>query len=210
MRRIPEADKYVRTSWGKSGKYISFGWDMEGKILGFLGLGRIGTEVLKRSKGFDTLNQYYDVFRNEVLENRYGVKYVSFDELLKTSDIITVHVPLLSSTRHLLGEKEFKKMKKSAVVINTSRGSVIDEKAMINALQEGLIRGAALDVFEQEPTPHNNPLLKLDNVIVTPHSASATWETRRKMAECSVNNILAYLQGKRPSYVVPEQKDYIF
>jgi glyoxylate reductase len=210
MRNIPEADKYVRTSWGKGGKYISFGWEMEGKILGFLGLGRIGVEVLKRSKGFNTINQYYDILRNEVLENQYGVKYVSFDELLKTSDIITIHVPLLPSTRHLLGEKEFKKMKKSAVVINTSRGPVIDEKAMMNALKEGLIRGAALDVFEQEPTPLDNPLLKLDNAIFTPHYASATWETRRKMAECSVNNVLAYLKGKRPPNVVPEQKNYTF
>jgi glyoxylate reductase len=210
MRNIPEADKYVRTSWGKGGKYISFGWEMEGKILGFLGLGRIGVEVLKRSKGFNTINQYYDILRNEVLENQYGVKYVSFDELFKTSDIITIHVPLLPSTRHLLGEKEFKKMKKSAVVINTSRGPVIDEKAMMNALKEGLIRGAALDVFEQEPTPLDNPLLKLANAIFTPHYASATWETRRKMAECSVNNVLAYLKGKRPPNVVPEQKNYTF
>ena len=210
MRNIPEADKYVRTSWGKGGKYISFGWEMEGKILGFLGLGRIGVEVLKRSKGFNTINQYYDILRNEVLENQYGLKYVSFDDLLKTSDIITIHVPLLPTTKHLLGEKEFKNMKKSAVVINTSRGPVIDEKAMMNALKKGLIRGAALDVFEQEPTPPDNPLLKLENAIFTPHYASATWETRRKMAECSVNNVLAYLKGKRPPNVVPEQNNYTF
>ncbi len=210
MRRIPEADAYVKTGWGKREKYIPFGWDMEGKVLGFLGLGRIGSEVLKRSQGFDTVNQYYDVVRNETLEERYGVKYVGFEDLIRTSDIITVHVPLLPSTRHILGEKEFNMMKERTVIVNTSRGPVIDEKAMTKALKEGIIRGAALDVFEQEPTPLDNPLLQLDNVVVSPHCASATWETRRKMAECTVENVLAYLKGKKPPDVVPEQRDLTF
>jgi len=210
MRHIPEADNYVKSGWGKREKYIPFGWDMEGKVLGFLGLGRIGAEVLKRSQGFDTVNQYYDVIRNKPLEEQFGAKYVEFEELLKTSDIITVHVPLLPSTRHFLGEKEFNMMKKSAIVVNTSRGPVIDEKALIRALREGTIRGAALDVFEQEPTPLENPLLKLNNVVLTPHCASATWETRRKMAQCTVDNVLAYLKGERPPNVVPEQREYIF
>jgi lactate dehydrogenase-like 2-hydroxyacid dehydrogenase len=210
MRRIPEADTYVKTGWGRREKYIPFGWDMEGKVLGFLGLGRIGSEVLKRSQGFDTVNQYYDIVRNEALEEMYGVNYVGFEELLRTSDIITVHVPLLPSTRHILGENEFNMMKESAVIVNTSRGPVIDEKAMTNALMEGTIRGVALDVFEQEPTPLDNPLLQLDNVVVSPHCASATWETRRKMANCTVENVLAYLKGDRPPNVVPEQRNLTF
>jgi glyoxylate reductase len=210
MRHIPRADTYVRTGWEKREKYIPFGWELEGKVLGFLGLGRIGAEVLKRSQGFDTINQYYDVVRNKELEEQYGVKYVGFEELLKTSDIITIHVPLLPSTKHILGEKEFSMMKKTAIVINTSRGPVIDEKAMTKALVEGTIKGAAIDVFEQEPTPLNNPLLELDNVVFTPHSGSATWETRRKMAQCNIDNILAYLKGDKPPNVVPEQRDYTF
>jgi phosphoglycerate dehydrogenase-like enzyme len=101
-------------------------------------------------------------------------------------------------------------MKPSAIVVNTSRGPVIDEKALIKALEQGDIRGASLDVFEQEPTPLNNPLLKMENVVMTPHCASATWETRRKMAECVVENLLTYLQGKRPPNIIPEQGSYTF
>jgi len=210
MRRIPEADRYVRTGWAKRERRVPFGWDMEDKVLGFLGLGRIGAEVLKRSQGFDTVNQYYDVVRNEALEERYGVRYVGFEELLRTSDILTVHVPLLPSTRHIIGEKEFEIMKESAVIVNTSRGPVIDETALTEALREGKIGGAALDVFEQEPTPLENPLLQLENVVVSPHLASATWETRRKMAECNVENVIACLKGGRPPDVVPEQRGLTF
>lgn len=210
MRHIPKADIYVKTGWEKRDPYIPFGWELEGKVLGFLGLGRIGTEVLKRSQGFDTVNQYYDVYRNKELEEKYDVKYVEFEELLKTSDIITIHVPLIPSTRHILSEKEFNMMKKTTVVVNTSRGPVIDEKALTKAIKEGTIRGAALDVFDREPTPLDNPLLKLDNVVLTPHCGSAAWETRRKMAQCNVDNILAYLKGERPPNIVPEQREYTF
>ncbi len=210
MRHIPAANTYVKTRWAKREGYIPFGWDMENKVLGFLGLGRIGAEVLKRSQGFDTVNQYYDVYRNEALEEKYGVKYVEFEELIKNSDILTVHVPLLPSTKHILGEKEFKMMKNTALVVNTSRGPVIDEVAMIKALKDGDIGGAALDVFEQEPTPLENPLLELDNVVLAPHCASATWETRRKMAQCNVDNMLAFLKGERPPNVVTEQNNYTF
>jgi phosphoglycerate dehydrogenase-like enzyme len=173
-------------------------------------LGRIGSQVARRAQGFGVELAYYDVVRKADMEKQYGVKYLGFDELMRSSDILSLHVPLLPSTKGIIGEKALSMMKPSAVVVNTSRGPVIDEKALYRALKEGRIRGAALDVFEQEPTPIENPLLKLDNVVLSPHSASATWETRRKMAEMAVNNIKAYLEGHRPPNVVPEQSGLTF
>ncbi len=210
MRRIPEANKYTREEWGKKQKGFPFGWDMEGKTLGFLGFGRIGAEVAKRGRGFGVKMIYYDVVRRQDLEAQYGVTYVSFEELLKTSDIISVHVPLLPSTKGILSTAQFKMMKKTALVVNTSRGPVIDQKALTEALREKWIGGAALDVFEVEPAPLTEELLKFDNVLVAPHMASATWETRRKMAERCAESIKAYLEGKRPPFTVPEQKNVTF
>ena len=209
-RHIPLADAYTKTRWAKREGYIPFGWDTEGKTLGILGLGRIGLEVLKRAKGFPVETIYYDLYRREDLEEEYGVEYVSFDELLERSDILTIHTALTESTRGMINEEAFSKMKTSAIIINTSRGPVIDEKALIKALKEKQIMGAALDVFEKEPTPLDNPLLKFDNVVLSPHCASATWGTRRKMAVRSVGNVKAYLEGKRPPHVVPEQRDVSF
>jgi glyoxylate reductase len=209
-RHIPLADTYTKTRWEKREGYIPFGWDTEGKTLGILGLGRIGLEVLKRAQGFPVDTLYYDVYRREDLEQEYGVEYVSFEELLSRSDILTIHTALTESTRGLINEKALAKMKPSALIVNTSRGPVIDEKALIKALQEKKIKGAALDVYEKEPTPLNNPLLKLDNVVLSPHCASATWETRRKMAVRAVGNVKAFLEGKRPPHVVLEQREVSF
>jgi phosphoglycerate dehydrogenase-like enzyme len=210
MRRIPEADRYTRGEWGKKQKGFPFGWDIGGKTLGFLGLGRIGTEVAKRGKGFGVKMIYYDVVRRQDLEAQYGIAYVPFEELLKASDIITVHVPLIPSTKGILSTKQFQMMKRSALVVNTSRGPVIDQKALTEALKAKLIAGACLDVFEVEPIPLGQELLKMENVIVSPHMASATWETRRKMAERCAESIKAYLEGKRPPFTVPEQKNVTF
>jgi glyoxylate reductase len=209
-RHLPLADTYTRTKWANREGYIPFGWDTEGKTLGILGLGRIGTEVLKRAKGFPVETIYYDVYRRKDLEEEYGIKYVSFIELLERSDILTIHLSLQESSLGIIDEKVLEKMKPTALIVNTSRGPIIDEKALIKALQKGKIGGAALDVFAQEPTPLDNPLLKLDNVVLSPHCASATWETRRKMAERSVENVRAFLEGKRPPHVVPEQRDVTF
>ena len=209
-RHIPLADTFTKTKWAKREGYIPFGWDTEGKTLGILGLGRIGLEVLRRAKGFPVDIIYYDIYRREDVEQEYGVEYVSFEELLSRSDILTIHTALTESTRGLINEKALAKMKPSALIVNTSRGPVIDEKALIKALQEKKIKGAALDVYEKEPTPLDNPLLKLDNVVLSPHCASATWETRRKMAVRSVGNVKAYLEGKRPPHVVPEQREVSF
>ena len=210
MRRIPEADRYTREEWWKKQRGFPFGWDIGGKTLGLLGLGRIGVEVAKRGDGFGVKMIYYDVTRRQDIEAKYGIAYVPFEELLKTADIISVHVPLIPSTKGILSTKQFQTMKKTAIVINTSRGPVIDQKALTEALKAKVIAGAALDVFEVEPAPLTEELLKLENVIVTPHMASATWETRRKMAERCAESIKAFLEGKKPPFTVPEQKNVTF
>jgi glyoxylate reductase len=209
-KHIPLANAYVRSSWAKREGAVPFGWDIEGKTIGILGLGSIGLEFLKRSKGFPAKVIYHDLVRKEKLEGEYGVEYVSFDELLKRSDILTVHLDLNPSSKGIFGTEEFEKMKTTAIIVNTSRGPVINEAALYEALKEGKIAGAALDVFETEPTPLDNPLLTLPNVLATPHIASASWETRKKMAIRSTGNVLSYLKGERPPHIVPEQRDVEF
>jgi lactate dehydrogenase-like 2-hydroxyacid dehydrogenase len=205
-RHITFADTYAKTRWEKRDGSVPFGWDTEGKTLGILGLGRIGLEVLKRAQGFPVNVVYHDVVRKEHLEEKYGVKYVEFDELLKSSDVLTIHVDLNKASRKLINADALSKMKASALIVNTSRGPVIDESALVEALENGTIGGAALDVFETEPTPLSNKLLSMPNVLVTPHIASASWGTRRKMAVRSVGNVLSYLKGERPPHIVPEQR----
>ena len=210
MRRIPEADRFTREEWGKRARGFPFGWDISGKTLGFLGLGRIGREAAKRAQGFDVRMIYRDIVPKPELERLYGVKPVGFEELLRTSDILSIHVPLLPSTRHIIGRKELAMMKPTAIIINTSRGPVIDQDALTEALKTRRIAGAALDVFEEEPVPLTHPLLKLDNLVVTPHIASATWETRRRMAERCAESVRALLEGRRPPFMVPEQGNVSF
>jgi lactate dehydrogenase-like 2-hydroxyacid dehydrogenase len=205
-RHIAFADAYAKTRWEKRDGSVPFGWDTEGKTLGILGLGRIGLEVLKRAQGFPVDVVYHDVVRKEKLEEQYGVRYVEFDELLSSSDVLTIHVDLNKSSRKLINADALSKMKPSALIVNTSRGPVIDESALADALSNGTIGGAALDVFETEPTPLDNRLLSMPNVLATPHIASASWETRRKMAIRSTGNVLAYLKGERPPHIVPEQR----
>ena len=209
-RHIPMADNYAKTRWEKRNGSVPFGWDTEGKTLGILGLGRIGLEVLKRSTGFPMKVIYHDLIRRDEFETEYGVEYVSFDELLKQSDILTIHVDLNPSSRGIIGPEELEKMKPTSLIVNTSRGSVINESALVKALKEGKIGGAALDVFETEPTPLANQLLSMPNVLATPHIASASWETRRKMAVRSTGNVLSYLKGERPPHLVPEQRKQDF
>ncbi len=210
LRRVPEADRYTRMEWGKRERGFPFGTDIEEKTLGILGLGRIGSEVLKRAGGFRCKTIYNDIISRKDLEDKYGVKRVSFEELLKTSDILTVHVPLLPTTRHMLGQAQFELMKPTAIVVNTSRGPVIDQVALTMALKSKKIAGAALDVWEVEPAPLSEDLLKLDNVLPAPHMASATWETRRKMAGRCAESINGILEGNRPPFTVPEQDGLSF
>ncbi len=206
MRGIVESDGYVREGWAGRTRRLPLGADTEGKTLGVLGMGRIGVEVAKRAQGFDVDVVYHDVYRREDLEESLGIGYVEFHELLKESNIVTLHVPLIPSTRHLIGAKEFEMMKESAIIVNTARGPVIDQAALVEALKEGKIGGAALDVFEEEPLPAGDELAELGNTVLTSHIASATVETRRKMAEVCALNVRAFLEGRAPPNLVPEQR----
>ena len=206
-RRIVEADRFVRsgaweetrTGWHPT---MMLGVDVHGKVLGVVGLGRIGSAVARRAKCFNMKILYYDVERKLELEKELGAEYVDLDYLLSNSDFVTLHVPLTKATHHLIGERELKIMKPTAYLINTSRGAVVDERALIKALEKGWIAGAALDVFEVEPTPKDNPLLKFYNVIVAPHIGSASRETRERMAMMVAENLIAFAKGEIPPNLV--------
>jgi len=208
-RKIPQADRFTREQWALMKSSLTFGSDLFGKTLGIIGLGAIGSEVAKRAQGFGLKVIYSDVLRRPDLEREYDMEYCSFEELLKISDIVTLHVPLMPETKGLIGEKELDKMKPTAVLINTSRGPVIDQSALEDAIESGKIGGAALDVFDVEPIPLSERLLKLDNVLVSPHIASATWETRRKMALSCAESVRKHLEGKIPEKLVPEQRGIV-
>lgn len=203
-RRVAEADKYVRTEQWKVSWHPAMlaGRDVHNATIGIVGAGRIGYAVAKRAKGFDMKILFYDVVSRPEIEKDLGAKKVDMDTLLKESDFVSIHVPLMKETRHLINAEKFKLMKKTAYLINNSRGPVVDEKALYEALKKGQIAGAGLDVFEQEPTPLDNPLLKLDNVVVAPHISSASLETRSKMAEMVAENLIAFFQGKKPPNLV--------
>lgn len=205
MRRIPAGDRYARSEWARGQSAFPFGWDLAGKIVGFLGLGRIGAEAAKRGAGFGVTMIYHDVVRRPDLEAAYHLEAVSLEELLRRSDVVSVHVPLSPSTAKLVGREQLRTMKPTAILVNTSRGGVIDQAALAEALEQRVIAGAALDVCEPEPIPLDHALLTAPNLIITPHCASATWETRRKMAERCVDNVRACLEGRRPPFLVPEQ-----
>ncbi len=202
--RVVEGDTYIR-----NGKFK--GWDpmllhgtkLAGKTLGILGSGRIGADVAHRGKnGFGMNIAYYDIKRNEQLEKDFGATfYVTVDEVLRVSDVVSIHVPLLDSTHHLINVDRLKMMKSSAYLINTSRGPVVDENALVEALQNGIIRGAGLDVFEFEPEIARG-LAKLPNVVMTPHIASGTEEARHDMAVLSATNIINTLEGGIPPNMV--------
>jgi len=203
-RRIVEYDKFVREGKWKIGWSPTFmlGRDVHGKTLGIVGLGRIGSAVARRAKGFGMKILYHNTKRSPEKEKELDVEYRSLESLLKESDIVSLHVPLNDTTRNMIGEKQLKLMKPTAYLINTSRGAVIDEAALIKALKEKWIAGAGLDVFVKEPIDPNNPLLKLDNVVLAPHMASAGFETRYKMAEITAKDLLAVLNGEAPLYLV--------
>ncbi|MDP3785164.1 MAG: D-glycerate dehydrogenase [bacterium] len=203
-RRIAEADRFSRAGKFKGWEPLMLlGTDVSQKTLGVLGLGRIGSRVAHHgARGFDMKVLYYDVKRNEEFEQEFGAKFCpTVEEVLKEADFVSVHVPLLPATRHLINAERLALMKKTAYLVNTSRGPVIDEKALAQALKTGVIKGAAIDVFENEPLIEPE-LMKLENVILTPHIASATEETRAKMAELAAENIIAVLSGKTPPNLV--------
>lgn len=198
-RRIVEADKFTRHGKFKGwAPMLMHGQDVTGKTLGVIGTGRIGTAFAMKSKGFKMNVLYYDQVRNRKLEEVVSAKKVDLYKLLKESDFVSVHVPLLPVTHHLISEKQLKIMRKTAILINTARGPIVDEQALIKALKNNWIFGAGLDVYEHEPEI-NKELLKLDNVILQPHSASATTETRTKMAIIAAENMIKGLKGDIPS-----------
>lgn len=198
-RRIVEADKFVRKGLFKGWKpELLLGIELNGKTLGIIGLGRIGKAVAKRAQAFGMKVVYHNrrpLSKEE--EETLNVEYRSLEQLLKESDFVSLHVPLTKETYHLLGRSRLKLMKPSAVLINTSRGAVVDEKALIEFLQQGKIAAAGLDVYENElEVPY--ALKELDNVILLPHIGSATVETRNNMAVLVAKNVLAVLEGKKP------------
>ena len=197
-RRIVEGDNYTRAGkfigWGP---LLMLGQDISNKTLGVIGTGRIGTAFALKSKGFNMNVLYVDDKVNKTLESEINAKKVGLVELLKKSDFVSIHVPLTDETYHLISEGELKIMKKNSILINTSRGPVIDEKALVKALKEKWIFGAGLDVYEHEPKV-DDELKKLDNIIIQPHSASATFETRSKMAIIAAENMIAGLKGEMP------------
>lgn len=198
--RIAEADRFVRAGKYKGWSAMNFiGTDLSGKTVGIIGTGRIGERVAYHfAKGFGSKIIYYDVARNEKIEKECGAVFVaSVDEVLKQADIVTLHVPLLDSTRHLINSARLRMMKPTAYLINTSRGPVIDEVALVEALRSGVIRGAGLDVFECEPKLSRG-LTKLENVVLTPHIASAREKARAEMASIAVDNIVDFFEGRRP------------
>lgn len=199
-KRIVEGDRFMRQGKYKAWDPLLFlGDDLRGRTMGIIGTGRIGSFLVRMGRlGFNMPILYHDVVRNQQIEKDYQAQFVSIEELLKISDFVSLHVPLLPTTRHLIGAKELKAMKPTAILINTSRGPVVDEKALVSALQKKVIAGAGLDVYEFEPKLASG-LSKLDNVVLTPHTASATHAARREMALIASNNIMdVLLQGKRP------------
>ncbi len=206
-RRIVEADRYIRSGKWRVGWHPSMilGRDVNRATIGIVGLGRIGQAVAKRAKCFNMQTLYYDVARKPELEEDLGVEYVELDKLFIKSDFISLHVPLTKSTYHLINEKKLKLMKKTAYLINNSRGPVVDENALYKALITGQIAGAGLDVFEQEPTSIGNPLLELENVVVAPHISSASYETRSRMAEMAAENLVAFFEDRVPPNLVNKE-----
>ncbi|MBD3894537.1 D-glycerate dehydrogenase [Halomonas sp. ML-15] len=203
-RRVPELDRFVREGqWQTHVDEPQFGRDVHGKTLGMVGMGRIGAAVARRGAlGFGMPILYSNASPKPALDAELGARHCSFEELLASADVVCVTVPLTDSTRHLIGSDAFRQMKRSAIFVNIARGPVVDEAAMIVALQEGEIAGAGLDVFEQEPLPSTSPLLALPQVVVLPHIGSATHETRAAMAQLAVDNLAMALQGELPPCAV--------
>ncbi len=198
-RRIVEAEKFVRAGqWQTWSPTLLLGADLAGSTLGLVGFGRIGQAVARRARGFDLKILYYSRHRKELaLERSMGVEYAELETLLSESDFVTLHASLSAETYHLIGEHSFQLMKSSAILINTARGAIVDTPALERALNNNQIAGAALDVTDPEPIPLDSFLLTLDNVIITPHIGSASYQTRAKMAQMAVNNLIAGLEAKK-------------
>jgi glyoxylate reductase len=208
-RRVVEGANYVREGrWKTWGPMLCLGYDLHGATLGLVGLGRIGSEVAKRARGFEMRVLYHDLTRQPRLERELGLAYADLETLLKESDLISLHTPLTPETHHLIGAQQLAMMKSTAILVNTSRGQVVDQRALYQALVSGEIAGAGLDVTDPEPIAPDDPLLKLDNCVVVPHMASASVAARTMMATMAAENLIAGLQGRMPRNPVnPEVLD---
>ncbi len=201
-RKVVESDKFIRKGYYQGWRpNLYLGPELEGKKLGIVGVGRIGAKVAQIAKGFGMKIIYHDVERIPKFERQFRAKYASLNELLEVSDFVSLNVPLLPSTKHLIDREALMKMKKTAYLINTSRGPVIDEQALVNALEKNKIAGAALDVFEFEPKLTGG-IKRLKNIVVTPHIASATYESRDAMSIIACQNIISALKGETPPNLI--------
>jgi glyoxylate reductase len=210
-RRISEAERYLRAGrWQSWSPQLMLGQDVHGAVLGIIGLGRIGEAVARRAQGFAMRVLYYDTERKPAAEQALGgrggpaaaPRFVELEVLLREADFVSIHTPLTGATRHLIGARELAMMKPTAVLVNTARGPVVDQRALAEALRDGRIFAAGLDVFESEPVPMGDPLLALDNVLLLPHVGSASVATRTRMATMAAENLLAALRGERPANLV--------
>jgi len=205
-RRLPEGIENVRAGEWLAWEPLGFlGVDVWGATLGLIGVGRIGTAVARRGRGFAMRVLYHGPRRKPELEAELGLEYAALDDLLAQSDFVSLHCPLTEATRHLIDERALRRMKRTAVLVNTARGQVVVTEALERALREGWIAAAALDVTDPEPLPPDHPLLKLPNCLVVPHIGSATVRTRERMAVMVAENLLAGLRGERPPYCANPQ-----
>ncbi len=198
-RRLPEGEKAIRRSeWGEWKPWFLLGRDLTGKTLGIVGLGSVGMAVARRALGFGMRVVYNSRRRKPEAEAALGLEWRELPALLAESDYVSLHVALNDETRGMIGAPELAQMKRDAVLINAARGGVVDQAALVQALSHGVIGGAGLDVFENEPLSADDPLIGLDNVVVAPHLGSATVETRARMSDLAVDNLLAFFRGQRP------------
>lgn len=208
-RRLIEMDRQVRRGgWRSAPLGAERTYELAGKTVGILGLGNIGREVARRLRCFDVRLLYYDPLRRTPDEEQaLGVCYAPFDEVLQQADIVTLHLPLSPATRGLIGRREFALMKTGTVLINTARGELVDEAALIEALESGRLLGAGLDTLAQEPPPPDHPLLRHDRVVLTPHSAGPTWDSWPRRFANAFANVERVARGEAPWWVIPELRD---
>ena len=198
-RRISEGDRWLRAGNWKMQYHpmVWLGAEVHGATLGIIGMGQIGVEMAKRARGFDMRVIYYSRTRKLELESQLGMEYFEPSDLLSTADFVTLHIPLTLETRHFIGERELRLMKPTAILVNTARGAVVDSQALYTALKEGWISGAALDVTDPEPILPDDPLLTLDNLVITPHIGSASIDSRRRTCLLAARNVVAGIEGRR-------------
>ncbi len=198
-RRVGESERWLRGGNWRIQYHPMFwlGQDIHGSTLGIIGMGQIGLEMARRARGFDMRVLYYSRTRKPDVEAELSTEFVGLDRLLAESDFVSLHVPLTPETRHFIGEQELRQMKPSAILINVARGAVVDQTALYSALKDGLIRAAGIDVTDPEPIPTGDPLLTLDNLVVTPHIGSASMDARRETCLLAARNLVAGIEGRR-------------